>query len=217
VWKDSSARIQIATRNYWLGSMQYEAGRETLSEQQLALLRGLKRAKPDTDVCMYDGLEATTTIIDSDGSSETYELENGVCHYDGPLLSSAPVSALLRTLNCVTVGQFGWSQGGKQFPAAVIPIVKANDGCTHGLSGKPMWVLLDVTDANATYTLEGRDCFFRDLQIQLYDGARATLLASGVQNPALGCPSLKYRFAKAGHYAVQLSGSGLYSLRVAAE
>jgi hypothetical protein len=217
VWKDSSARIQIATRNYWLGSMVFESDVAELSAQQLHLLRSLRRTKADKDVCAYDAMEATTTIIDSDGSSETFELENGVCHYDGPLLASAPVTALLRTLDCVTVGQFGWSQGGERFPAEVFPIVKANDGCTHGLTGSPMWVLLDVTDTNAMYTLEGRDCFFRDLHIQLYDEARKTLLASGMENAATGCPSVQYRFATPGQYAIQLTGSGLYSLRVSAE
>jgi hypothetical protein len=214
VWKDTSASIHVETRNYWLGGMKYEGAVEDLSNEQLELLRGLKRKASDKDVCVYDALEATVTITDADGSSETFELENGVCHYDGVLLTFASATAFLHTLDCVTKGQYGWSQGTRYIAAKETPVIGANDGCTHGLTGNPVWLTLDVSDASATYTVEARDCYYHDLSIDLYDESRATLLASGAKDEELACPSLSYQFAAPGRYALHFAGTGLYSVRV---
>jgi hypothetical protein len=214
VWKDTSASIHIETRNYWLGGMEYERAVSDLSDDQLALLRGLVRKASDKDVCVYDALEATVTIRDADGTSETFELENGVCHYDGPLLTFASATAFLHTLDCVTKGQYGWSQGARYISAKETPVIGADDGCTHGLTGNPLWLTLDVTDTSATYTVEGRDCYYHDLALELYDADQSTLLASGAANAELACPTLSYQFAAPGRYALHFAGTGLYSVRV---
>jgi hypothetical protein len=216
VWKDTSARIRIETRNYWLGGMKYERAVEDLSDEQLELLRGLARTRSDPDFCVYDALEATVTVEDADGSAETFELEQAVCHYEGVLLTAATLKPFLHTLACVTRGPYGFSRGGRFVPASETPVLGANDGCTHGLYGASPAMLLDVTDSRATYTLESLECYGRDVQIALYDETQQTLLGRSEAVPD-GCSTLSYQFAATGRYALQLEGKGGYSLRVSAE
>ena len=216
VWRDTSARIEVVTRNYWLGGMQYERAVEDLDDDQLALLRSLETVPSDPTDCIYDNLEATVTVHDADGSAESFELEYGVCHYDGPLLSAATLKPFLHTTGCLSRGAYGWSQGTQYVAAGDTPVIAANDGCTHGMDGTPPAILLDVTDSSRTYTLESVDCWRGPVQIELYDEAQQTRLAQSA--PAQGgCSMLSYQFAGTGRYAVRLQSEGKFSLRVSAE
>jgi hypothetical protein len=215
-WKDTSARIHIETRNYWLGGFEYERAVEDLSEEQRALLQGLARMDSDPDYCVYDALEATVTIEDADGSVETFEMEQGICHYDGPLLTFATLRPFLRTLDCLSWGHYGGTQGAQSLPAGEAPVVRANDGCTHGLWDSPSAIMLDVTDVNLTYTIESLDCFDGPVKIDLHDGARPAVLASS-QAVEDGCSTLTHQFAETGLHALRIEGHGAYSLRITAE
>jgi hypothetical protein len=215
VWTDTSARIHVETRNYWLGGFAYERAVEDLSAEQLELLRGLERIDSDPDYCVYDALEATVTIHDADGSADTYEMEQGICHYDGPLLTFATLKPFLHTLDCLTRGYYGVTQGAQHMSSDEAPVVTANDGCTHGLYESAPWIMLDVADADLTYTIESLDCDGA-VRIDLYDGSRQTVLASS-QAVEQGCAMLSHQFAATGLHALRIEGEGAYSLRISAE
>ena len=202
-WKATSARVRLTQFSYWTGGSRFENARDALTKDQLAALEGVTLKAWD-GVCRQDGLSASLTIVDADGSEVVYWVAGKCGKAEGQVLDEPSLNVFLKTLHCLNAGE---TRGAQTTPATA-PLLGANDGCEHGFFDGPPWLMLDVTKANVPYTVRGVNCQHNQVHLALYDQLGKTLLAEGSAEAAPGCQMLRYTFPSAGKYALELKAMG---------
>lgn len=203
VWSKTSARVRLTQFSYWTGGSHFEKQRGALTKEQLAALGGIK-LKAWNGECWEDGLSASLTITDQDGSMAVYKMSGKCGQAEGQVLDEPSVNVFLKTLPCLNASETRF----EPTTLAAAPLLGANDGCEHGFFGSPPWLMLDVTKADVPYTVRGLNCQHNQVQLALYDALGKTLLAKGTPEGAPGCQMIHYSFSSAGKYALELQGVG---------
>lgn len=202
-WRPSSVGVRLEAFSYWEGGMAFERARSELSPAQLSALAQVKLL-PWTGQCVEDGLEATLTVKDADGSSASYVVLGPCDRAEGATLDPATLQPVLDTLPCLTASE---TRNADNQPATA-PHLGANDGCEHGMFGTPPWLMLDVDAPGRTYTIRGLRCEHNEVSLALYDASGSRLIASAEPEPAPGCQVIEHVFDEAGSYALNVQAMG---------
>ena len=139
-WRDTSALIAVRSYSYWDDARSYEASREQLTAEQLALLDGLRAfAKPPSRVIAEDLTSHEVQIRDQDGTVAVYGASPTTPHLDGatlaPCLATFNCLSLFDTLRPFDPGVDGaLPDAGVMADPAEAPLVSTTDvGCLHAV------------------------------------------------------------------------------------
>jgi hypothetical protein len=219
-WKPSSARLEMSSFGYWVGSSGYVADRASLSATQLAALSGLRIIPTPTSVGA-DGVSTLLTIFDQDGTSQSYraavddilDLDEGSGAQALPTIAYESLQPFLATVHCdAAKDPADPSDAGPDAgpPWASAPALPSDTNCLNGFfvgsACQDTWRKV-VVPQPAAYTFALRGCFSL-MTIEVLDADGTTELATSPTGVPGACASVTYRFTQAGTYFVDIETRG---------
>jgi hypothetical protein len=212
-WKATSARVELASSDFFLGSMKYTKDRGAMSPAQLQALAGLRTRPENAGPRPQDVQTYALTIVDADGSRASYVAadENFTPKQSGDVAGTVDKPTLdpfLATLTCLKAKSVSACSAapGEPTPAACKAVLRDDPACLNGVfmpgTCADVSMSLEVSHAGP-YEIATSECF-ESVTIKLLGADGTTVLETSSAGTKPSCAALTHTFDAAGTYRIVL-------------